>query len=829
MAPCKGSLGSSPIHFSFRFIHSVARDGGVQRIFQPIRFLRQHAGEFRFFPLRQRPDLGHHFIRAHRLNLPNEIQTQQKKNATTPRLLCCIENHWIPCPLLNVSRESVFFEGMFKEVISFSAAVCLFTQVAARADSFDYPKARRGNQVDDYHGTKIADPYRWLENPDAPESREWIDAQNKITFGFLEKIPARPKIKARLTELWNYERYGVPFKQGPRYFLTRNDGLQNQSVLYWLSSLAAEPKVLLDPNTLTKDGTIALKGYAVSEDGEYLAYGLSTAGSDWEEWRVRKVSTAKDTDDVLKWVKFSGASWAKDGSGIFYSRYDEPNESQKLQSVNYFQKLYFHKRDTPQSEDVLVYHRPDKKEWMFGGGVTQDGRYLIISIREGTEVKNRVYYKELPADFAPKDLAFEHGSTAVELLNDFDASYEFVGNDGPIFWFQTDREAPRGKIIAIDTRRPQREHWKVLIPESADTIRGATVVNRQFIVSYMRDAKSAVRIFDLAGKPARDLTLPGIGTAAGFTGEQEDSETFYAFTSFTSPSTIYRYDLRTGENTVFRQPKLMFDASRYETRQVKFHSKDGTQVPMFIVHRKDLKLDGDNPTLLYAYGGFNISLTPSFSSSTMAWLEMGGVYAQPNLRGGGEYGEEWHQAGTKLRKQNVFDDFIGAAQWLIEHNYTKPEKLAIAGGSNGGLLVGASITQQPELFGAALPAVGVMDMLRFHKFTIGWAWTSDYGSADHPEEFKALRAYSPLHNLKSGTKYPSTMVTTADHDDRVVPAHSFKFAAALQHAHAGDNPVLIRIETKAGHGAGKPTSKIIDEAADRYAFLVKTLNIETGD
>ncbi|HEX7859679.1 MAG TPA: prolyl oligopeptidase family serine peptidase [Verrucomicrobiae bacterium] len=691
---------------------------------------------------------------------------------------------------------------------------------------FDYPKAKKVDQVDDYHGTKVADPYRWLENPDSPESREWIEAQNKVTFDFLGKIPEREKIKQRLTELWNYERFGVPFKEGNRYFISRNDGLQNQSVLYTMDNLEAEPRVLLDPNKLTADGTVALKGYAITEDGEYMAYGTSTAGSDWEEWRVKRVSTGQDTEDVLNWVKFSGASWTHDGSGFFYSRYDAPKEGQKLQELNYYQKLFFHKRGTPQSEDILVYHRPDQKEWGFGGGVTEDGRYLIISVRQGTDTRNRLFYKEIAPAQPVSELAYGKGAKVVELLNDFDASYEFVANDGPVFWFQTDLDAPRGKIIQIDTRNPERKNWKVIIPEGKDTIQSASAVNRQLIVSYMKDAATTVSIFTLDGKPVRSVELPGVGTAVGFSGEMKDTETFYAFTSFTRPSTIYRYDMVKGESTVFRAPKVKFDAERYVTKQVFYNSKDGTRVPMFITHRKDLELNGSNPTLLYAYGGFNISLTPSFSASTMVWLEMGGVYAQPNLRGGGEYGEQWHKAGTKLRKQNVFDDFISAAEWLIENKYTHPQKLAIAGGSNGGLLVGASITQRPDLFGAALPAVGVMDMLRFHKFTIGWAWVSDYGSADNAEEFKALYKYSPLHNLKKGTKYPATLITTADHDDRVVPAHSFKFAAAIQEAHEGEDPVLIRIETKAGHGAGKPTAKIIEEAADRYGFLVKTLEME---
>jgi len=716
---------------------------------------------------------------------------------------------------------------MLKKVLLPAITAFVFTmQSDCLSAPFSYPKAKKVDQVDDYHGTKVADPYRWLENPDSPESREWIEAQNKITFDFLGKIPAREKIKQRLTDLWNYERFGVPFKEGNRYFISRNDGLQNQSVLYTMDTLSAEPRVLLDPNKLSNEGTVALKGYAISEDGEYMAYGLSSAGSDWEEWRVKRVSTGQDTDDVLNWVKFSGASWTHDGSGFFYSRYDAPKEGQKLQELNYFQKLFFHKRGTPQSEDVLVYHRPDQKEWGFGGHVTEDGRYLIISIRQGTDTKNRLFYKEIVPGQPVSELVYGKGAKVVELLNDFDASYEFIANDGPVFWFQTDLDAPRGKIIQIDTREPKRANWKVIIPEGKDTIQGASVVNRQLIVTYMKDASSMVEIFDLNGKKVRSVGLPGVGSVGGFGGEMKDTETFYAFTSFTRPSTIYRYDMVKGESTVFRAPKLKFDPANYETKQVFYNSKDGTRVPMFIVHKKGLELNGKNPTLLYAYGGFNISLTPSFSASSMVWLEMGGVYAQPNLRGGGEYGEEWHQAGTKLRKQNVFDDFIAAAEWLIANKYTQPQKLAIAGGSNGGLLVGAAITQRPELFGAALPAVGVMDMLRFHKFTIGWAWVSDYGSADNPEEFRALYKYSPLHNLKTGAKYPATLVTTADHDDRVVPAHSFKFAAAIQEAQAGEDPVLIRIETKAGHGAGKPTAKIIEEAADRYAFLVKSLEME---
>jgi prolyl oligopeptidase len=688
------------------------------------------------------------------------------------------------------------------------------------SQSFAYPSSRKADQFDDYHGTKVADPYRWLEDPDSEETKAWVEAQNKVTFAYLTEIGAREQIKQRLTQLWNYEKYGIPFKQGNRYFYFKNDGLQNQNVLYTLTSLDAEPRVLLDPNTFSEDGTIALSGIAISEDGNLMAYGLSTSGSDWNEWKVLDVETASNLPDHLKWVKFSGASWTHDGQGFFYSRYDEPNEATKLEDLNYYQKLYYHKLGTPQSEDTLVYHRPDQKEWMFGAGVTEDGRYLIISVDQGTDPKNLVFYKDLQTPDSP----------VVELISEFEASYSFIDNDGSVFWFRTDLDAPRGRVIAIDINNlplPSRTPggWQEVIPQTAETLEGIGLLNNQFVADYLKDARSSIKIFNLDGSFVREVELPGIGSAGGFGGKRYDKETFYSFTSFTTPATIYRYDMVSGESTIFRQPNVDFNPDEYETKQVFYSSKDGTQVPMFITHKKGLQLDGNNPTYLYGYGGFGASLTPYFSVSRLVWMEMGGVYAIPNLRGGGEYGEEWHQAGTKLNKQNVFDDFIAAAEWLINNQYTQPAKLAIAGGSNGGLLVGACMTQRPELFGAALPAVGVMDMLRFHKFTIGWAWCSDYGSPDNPEEFKALYAYSPLHNLKPGTAYPATMITTADHDDRVVPAHSFKFAAALQEAHGGEKPVLIRIETKAGHGAGKPTTKIIEELADEWAFLVRSIDI----
>lgn len=676
-----------------------------------------------------------------------------------------------------------------------------------------YPVSKKVDQTDNYHGTVVADPYRWLEDANSAETKEWVDAQNRVTQAWLAQIPERESIKQRLTKLWNYERFSVPSKEGGRYFYSRNDGLQNQAVLFTMKSLADTPRLLLDPNTLSADGTVALAGTAVSPDGKLLAYGTAASGSDWNEWKVRDIETGKDLADHLKWVKFSSASWTKDGKGFFYSRYDEPKESTKLADVNYFQKLYYHKVGTAQSADTLVYDRPDEKEWGFSGQVSDDGRFLLITITKGTAHKYRVYYKDLT----------KPGSKVMPLVDSFDAAYSFIDNDGPVLYFTTDSKAPRGRVVAVDTRKPGG--WKEIVPESAQTLNSATMLNKQIVASYLADARSVVKVFDAKGKTVRDIDLPGIGSAGGFTGKRGDSETFYSFTGYTTPTTIFRLDMKSGKSSVFRQPKVDFDPGQYETRQQFYTSRDGTKVPMFIVSKKGIKLDGSNPTYLYGYGGFNVSLTPSFSPANLAWMEMGGVYVVPNLRGGGEYGEAWHEAGTKLQKQNVFDDFIGAAQWLIDNKVTSPAKLSIGGGSNGGLLVGATMTQRPELFAAAIPQVGVMDMLRFHKFTIGWAWTSDFGSSENPEEFKALVKYSPLHNLKAGSCYPATMVTTADHDDRVVPAHSFKFAAAAQAAQAGSAPILIRIDTKSGHGAGKPTAKVIEEVADRWGFLSRALHM----
>ena len=683
------------------------------------------------------------------------------------------------------------------------------------AETRSYPSAYRQGLIESLHSTSVADPYRWLEDLNSPETHTWIAAQNEVANAYLAQLPMREHIRQRLTELWNYERYGVPVKHGGRYFLTRNNGLQNQAVLYWMAKLDDEPKILLDPNTLSTDGTVALSDYAISEDGTLLAYALSASGSDWMEWRVREVVSGEDLDDLVQWAKFSGASWSHDNAGFFYSRYDAPTANEAYKGTNYFHKLFYHRLGTSQDADTLIYERPDQQEWNFNSGVTDDGRYLIIYVSRGTFRQNGIFYKDLQNSDGP----------VVELLNRFDAAYSFIGNDGPYFYFRTDHSAPLGRLIAIDIREPATENWQELITEAQDTLRGVSLVNRQFVTNYLHDAHSQVQIFDQEGALVRTLALPGIGSVSGFGGNQDDSETFYSFSGFTAPGIIYRYDLATGEQSIFRQPTLQFDPDLYETQQIFYASKDGTQIPMFLCHKKGLPLNADTPAYLYGYGGFDIPLTPSFAVNVLKWMEMGGLFAQPNLRGGGEYGKAWYQAGTLERKQNVFDDFIAAAEWLIANQYTSTPKLAIGGGSNGGLLVGACMTQRPDLFGACLPAVGVLDMLRFHKFTIGWAWVSDYGSPDDPEQFQTLLAYSPYHNLEAGTHYPPTLITTGDHDDRVFPAHSFKFAAALQHAQGGPAPTLIRIETKAGHGAGKPTSKMIEEAADKWAFVAEALGM----
>ncbi|UCF39920.1 MAG: S9 family peptidase [Gemmatimonadota bacterium] len=682
------------------------------------------------------------------------------------------------------------------------------------------PVAQRGEVVDDYHGTPVHDPYRWLEDVDADETRAWIEAENCVTFGYLRGIPAREKLRERLTELWDYPKYETPFKEGSRYFYYKNDGLQNQYVLYKQESLAGEPEVLFDPNTWSEDGTVALTSLAFTEDGGMVAYGIATSGSDWREFKVRNVTTGEDQADHLRWIKFSGASWTHDGVGFFYSRYPTPDDTDTLQSTNLNQKLYYHRLGTEQPEDLLVYERPDQPEWGFSGDVTEDGRYLAIYVWHGTDERNRIYYVDLADAGRPR-----LGGEVIPLLDAFDASYSIVGNDGPVFYVVTNNAAPRYRLLAIDINHPEPEHWREIIPEQHDVLVGADIIHDSFVVEYMHDAHSRVALYEMDGSHVTNLELPTVGSVGGISGEREDAEMFYSFTSFLYPQTVFRYDFTTGETSVFRAPEIDFDPSGYETRQVFYQSNDGTAIPMFVTHRRGMPLDGSNPTYLYGYGGFNISRTPSFSISNLVWIEMGGVYASANLRGGGEYGEEWHQAGMKQHKQNVFDDFIAAAEYLIAEGYTSPERLAIAGGSNGGLLVGAVLNQRPDLFGAALPAVGVMDMLRFHKFTIGWAWVSDYGSPDDPEMFPHIYAYSPYHNIRE-TDYPAVMVTTADHDDRVVPGHSFKYTARLQAMNTSDRPILIRIQTKAGHGSGKPTSMVIEEQADRWAFLIRNLGMD---
>ena len=702
-------------------------------------------------------------------------------------------------------------------ILVVGASVSVVAQNHNAANSkFDYPEVKTVEHFDDYFGTKVADPYRWMEDLNSPEVKQWVQEENKVTFGYLETIPQRQAIKRRLEEVWNYERYNAPVKHGGRYFYTKNDGLQNQAVLYVMDGIEGPPRVLLDPNTLSQDGTVALGPHAITDDGKLLAYAIQTAGSDWEEWKVRDVATGQDLPDHIQWSKFSNASWTHDGSGFYYSAYDPPKEGAALSGANYYQKLYFHKLGTPQSEDTLVYQSTENKDWGFAGQVTDDGHYLIIYVTQGTDPRNRIYFKDLTQADAP----------VVKLLDNFDAEYSFLDNDGPVFWFRTDNEAPLYRVIAVDTGHPEKANWKTIIPQTKDALEGVGVINNQFVASYLHDAHALVKIFDIHGKPLREVPLPGVGSVSGFSGKRSDTETFFEYFSFATPVTVYHYDAESGKATVFRQPKVSFNPAEFETRQVFYKSKDGTRVPMFLTYKKGLKLNGQNPTYLYGYGGFNISLTPSFSSANLVWMEMGGVYAVANLRGGGEYGKAWHEAGMKLHKQNVFDDFIASAEWLIANKYTSRQKLAIGGGSNGGLLVGACLVQRPDLFGAALPAVGVMDMLRFNKFTIGWAWESDYGNPDkNKDEFEAIYKYSPYQNIKPA-KYPPTLITTADHDDRVVPIHSFKFASKLQADQEGGAPVLIRIETRAGHGAGKPTTKQIEEAADKWAFLVKNLGMK---
>jgi prolyl oligopeptidase len=682
-------------------------------------------------------------------------------------------------------------------------------------NKYVYPTAKKSDVVDDYHGTKIADAYRWLEDTNSDETTAWVDAENKVTAAYFEQIPQRTKIRARLTELFNYERYSNAFEVAGKYFLFRNDGLQSQDILYVADKPNGPERALLDPNALRADGTAALSGLSVDRSAKLLAYAIAQAGSDWSEWHVRDIATGKDLPDSVRWTKFTSAEWTADGRAFYYQRFPQPDDKAALTQSNKNAQLYLHIVGQPQSSDRLIYQRPDQPHWVFGSTVSDDGRYLAIDVETGDAGKNLLFYQDLQAA-EPK---------TVELINQLQAQFRFIGNQGSTFFFFTTDSAPKGRIIAIDVNRPERANWKAIVPEQAETLSSAQYVGGKLILSYLKDAHSVSKIAALNGKVERELALPGLGTSGFSPARSTHTELIYSFDSFTAPLTFYRYDLKTNQSTLLRQSKLSFDPSLFESEQVFYKSKDGTRVPMFLVHKKGLERNGKNPTLLYAYGGFNIAVTPNFSPAFLGWVEMGGVLAVANLRGGSEYGEAWHQAGTKLQKQNVFDDFIAAAEFLIANKYTSTPKLAIFGGSNGGLLIGAVLNQRPDLFGAAMPAVGVMDMLRFNKFTIGAAWEGDYGSPQNPEEFKALYAYSPLHNIRPGAHYPPTLITTSDHDDRVVPGHSFKYAATLQAAQGGPAPILIRIETRAGHGAGKPTTKRIDEAADRFAFLVHELHV----
>lgn len=677
-----------------------------------------------------------------------------------------------------------------------------------------YPPASRGDVITDYHGLKIADPYRWMEDIDSPATRAWVEAEDKVSRDFLSSLPDRETIARRLRHIWNFERWSAPVRHGHYWFYTHNDGLQNQAVIFVTTSPGAPGRVLLDPNTLSKDGTVALRETAVSNDGRLFAYALSDAGSDWQTWHVRNVDTGSDLPDEIHWSKAGGGSWYKDGSGFYYTAYDPPPKGgDVLKAANQYQKLLFHTLGTPQSQDMLVYTRSDDPDWFVGGSVSDDGHYLVIQANHGDEVQNTLLVQDLSAPGAPIRAVIPQ-PTAV---------YNFIGNIGQTFYVMTDNAAPRYKIVAIELSDPEPAHWRTVVPEGADTLDSVTLVGGQLIAQYLRDAHSAVSRYTPEGKLIGEVRL-AVGEASGFQGRIEDRETFYSYSSFTAPPSIYRLDLGSGASSLWKTPQLKgFDPNKYETRQVFYSSKDGTRVPLYIASRKGTKPDGKNPTLLYGYGGFNISLEPEFSAAVATWLEMGGVYAMPNLRGGGEYGRAWHEGGMKTHKQNVFDDFISAAEYLIANRWTSPRYLAILGRSNGGLLVGATEEQRPDLFAAAVPQVGVMDMLRFREFTVGKGWESDYGSVDNPEELKALLAYSPLQNVKSGVRYPATLVTTADHDDRVYPAHSFKFTAAMQRADPHGKPILMRVETRAGHGAGKPTAKLIEETADIYAFVLHAM------
>jgi len=677
----------------------------------------------------------------------------------------------------------------------------------------EYPETKKGSVADEYFGLRVPDPYRWLEDDNAEDVKEWVGKQNEVAFSYLEKIPYREKIKNRYAELYNYPKYSIPFKEGNKYFYFKNDGLQNQSVLYVQEDLNADPDVFLDPNKFSTDGTISLTTYAASKDGKYFAYGTASGGSDWNEFFIMEIASKKKLGDHLKWIKFSGISWK--GDGFYYSRFPEPKEGEELQSKNENGKIYYHKLDTPQSEDILIYEEPENTARYFWAQTTEDERFLLIYIMQGTS-NNSLKVKDL----------YNPDSELITLVDNFENNYGVIDNLEDKLLIQTDKNASNYRLVLVDPKNPSEENWKNILPEKENVLESVSVIGEKIAATYLQDASSHAFLYESDGTLIKEIKLPALGSVSGFSGKRNDNIAFYSFTSFTYPSVIYKFNVSAGESTVFRKPEIKFDFNNYETKQIFYKSKDGTKVPMFIVHKKGIELNGKNPALLYGYGGFNSSETPYFSTSRLILLENGGVYAVANIRGGGEYGEKWHEAGTKMQKQNVFDDFIAAAEYLIKEGYTSPEYLACQGGSNGGLLVGAVINQRPDLFKVAFPAVGVMDMLRFHKFTIGYAWVSDYGSSEESiEMFNYLYSYSPYHNITE-QEYPATLVTTADHDDRVVPAHSFKYIACLQEKQKGENPVLIRIETRAGHGAGKPTSKIIEEQADIWSFFFYNIGVE---
>jgi prolyl oligopeptidase len=683
------------------------------------------------------------------------------------------------------------------------------------AASLTYPETRQDTTVvDEYFGVKVNDPYRWLENDTSEETAAWVNAQNALTFGYLETIPFRNAIKDRLTALWNYEKYSAPFTRGNHTYYYKNDGLQNQFVLYRKGAQGANDEVFLDPNEFSNDGTTSLAGLSFTKDGSMAAYLISEGGSDWRKVIIINTLTKEVIEDTLIDVKFSGVSW-KGNEGFYYSSYDKPKDGSALSGLTQFHKLYFHKIGTPQSTDMLIFGGEQTPRRYVGGGVTEDGNFLVISAATST-TGNELYIQDLRKPNSP----------IVPIVRNFDNDHDVIFTKGETLYIKTNYNAPNGKVIKADLSKPSPENWIDFIPETEHVLQVGTAGGK-FFASYLKDATSMVLQFNLNGEMEREVQLPGVGTASGFDGREEESDLYYSFTSYVYPPTIFHYDIQSGVSEVYKESGVNFNPEDYTSEQVFYSSKDGTKVPMIITYKKGIVLDGSNPTLLYGYGGFNISLTPSFSTSNIVLLENGGVYAVANLRGGGEYGEKWHSAGTKMNKQNVFDDFIAAAEFLIANKYTSPEKLGIAGGSNGGLLVGATMAQRPDLMKVALPAVGVLDMLRYHKFTSGAGWAYDYGTSDESEEmFQYLIKYSPVHALKEGTSYPATMVTTADHDDRVVPAHSFKFAATLQEKHVGNNPVLIRIDQKAGHGAGKPTSMIIEEQADKWSFFFWNVDVK---